>query len=845
VTSEPIRLRFNGGRECVVHVGGVEELGAHWRAEWREAALIGDARVMALYGEAVAARLRVVAARVEQLDFPAGDVHKTRATKERLEDELSTRGLGRELCVVALGGGVSLDVAGFVAATYLRGVPHVNLPTSLLAQVDAAVGGKTGVNTPQGKNLIGAFHQPAVVLVDRDFLRTLPAPEWRNGLAEMVKLAVVADAALFEWIAARTEALRAPGAIDEHPLRRCLEIKAAIVGEDERESGRRSVLNFGHTFGHAIEHALEHSVSHGAAVAMGMILEARVARALGTFGEEDGQRLERCLDELGLPTRRPALCFDRLTPFLATDKKRRAGELRMSLPVHLGEAPATPRPVTMELARRVWDAAPIEEGAIEVASAEPGDPLCLTGGERTVEEVARRLREHPAALHEVRLDLLAPFDDAIYPLLRSPRVIVTCRPAVQGGRFGGSEGERRVILLRALQQRPGYVDVELEASEELRREIWTGRGATRLILSLHRYDASPWTSEAEELGRQPADLLKLAVAIEDPAELASLRSTLAGQRRPVLRIGMGAAGVLSRALPSRFGSPWSYVSEGGEPIAPGQLSLATARSWRVAEERGLTPLGLLGGAQVATSPGPRVYNRLFSERGLPFLYLPVATTRPVETLDLLDALGFAGCSVTMPAKTAVAARVDELRDSAARVGAVNTVVFEVGADGRRRRIGSNTDVVAVRELLRDEAGRRALVLGAGGAARAAVVGLQELGCAVTVSARTSARGAAVATALGAEVVDWEERGTRTFAILVNATPCGADDRGDPMPDGTSATVVLDMVLANDTPLLRRTRGAGGRAISGRQMWVAQGVPQVELLTGQRLTADDLAGALDG
>jgi 3-dehydroquinate synthase len=353
--SEPIELRFADGRGCVVHVGGVERLASLWRAEWREAAVIGDAQVMSLHGGVIAAQLRNVAARVEQLHFCAGEVHKTRATKERLEDELLAHGIGRELAVVALGGGVSLDVAGFVAATYLRGVPYINVPTSLLAQVDAAVGGKTGVNTPRGKNLIGAFHQPVAVVVDRTFLRTLPPREWGNGLAEMVKHAVVADAALFDWIAARTDVLRTPGAIDEHPLRRCLEIKAAIVAGDEREEGRRSVLNYGQTFGHAIEHALEHAIGHGAAVSIGMVLEARVACAAGILAEEEAQRLERCLAALELAVARPELPFSRLEPFLSSDKKRRGGALRMSLPTRIGTTPSAPRVVPLALALRVWE----------------------------------------------------------------------------------------------------------------------------------------------------------------------------------------------------------------------------------------------------------------------------------------------------------------------------------------------------------------------------------------------------------------------------------------------------------------------------------------------------------
>jgi len=362
-----LTLRLADGRSCPVHIGAgvLDELARVWRPEWREAALIGDARVLELHGDAVLARLRPLATRVEVLSFPPGEHAKTRATKERLEDALLAFGFSRGCCVVGLGGGVSLDLAGFVAATYLRGVAHVNVPTSLLAQVDAAIGGKTGVNTPHGKNLVGAFHQPAAVLIDPALLSTLPADEWGNGLAELVKHAVIADAELLRELAARATSLREPVSLDERLLRRGVEIKIEIVGADEREAGRRSVLNFGHTFGHAIEHALDHEIAHGRAVAMGMVLEAGVACELCGLPPSELELLRRCLADLHLPTSPPPIDFSRLAPFLGADKKRRDGELRLALPARLGVMAAPESgytvPVERERLERVWRAA-IEVG---------------------------------------------------------------------------------------------------------------------------------------------------------------------------------------------------------------------------------------------------------------------------------------------------------------------------------------------------------------------------------------------------------------------------------------------------------------------------------------------------
>jgi 3-dehydroquinate synthase len=355
-----IQLRFGERgpeRVCRVVVGPAR-LSDHWQPGWSSAAVIGDANVVALHGEAVARALRELVPRVTVLSFPAGEPHKTRATKERLEDELIAAGFDRQCCVVALGGGISLDVAGFVAATFMRGVSHVNVPTSLLAMVDAAIGGKTGVNTERGKNLIGAIHQPRAVLIDPQFLDTLPAEEWPCGLAEMAKHAVIADEPLFAWLEANAELVaRAPWRGGAYPLRRCVELKGEIVEQDEREAGRRAVLNFGHTVGHALEKTTE--LDHGRAVATGMLVEGRVALSRCGFPPADLSRLRSCLGQLGLPTRPPELDFDALLPYMAVDKKKRRDDrLQLAIPERIGVMASEEGRHTLatdpELVRQAW-----------------------------------------------------------------------------------------------------------------------------------------------------------------------------------------------------------------------------------------------------------------------------------------------------------------------------------------------------------------------------------------------------------------------------------------------------------------------------------------------------------
>ena len=246
--------------------------------------------------------------------------------------------MNRDACVLALGGGVIGDVAGFAAACYQRGVDFVQVPTTLLAQVDSSVGGKTGVNHPGGKNLVGAFHQPRAVISDTDTLRSLPLRELRAGLAEVIKYGLVADAAFLAWLESGLDALLAlePTAV-EYAVRRCCEIKAAIVAEDEREHGRRALLNLGHTFGHAIEAAAGYGEwLHGEAVGVGMLLAADLSRRLGWIGGADVARVRELLVRAGLRVDAPAIGAERALALMGMDKKVLAGRIRLVLLAGIG-----------------------------------------------------------------------------------------------------------------------------------------------------------------------------------------------------------------------------------------------------------------------------------------------------------------------------------------------------------------------------------------------------------------------------------------------------------------------------------------------------------------------------
>ncbi len=296
-------------------------------------AVIADDRVFELHGQKVLSLLSGLGVPVISETFPHGERNKNRSQWARLTNLLLAGGLGRDGCILALGGGVTGDLAGFVAATYMRGIPVVQLPSSLVAMVDASVGGKTGVDVEAGKNLVGSFHPPRFVLADTDLTATLPRAERSQGLAEAVKHGAILDADYLKWIADRSVALLAG---DPDPtaelVARSVEIKAEVVAEDETEAGRRQILNFGHTLGHALEAASDYELSHGDAVAQGMVLESRLGERLGITRPGTTEALIAVLEAVELPVRvEEAPPADTLIELTSRDKKVRGGSARYVL----------------------------------------------------------------------------------------------------------------------------------------------------------------------------------------------------------------------------------------------------------------------------------------------------------------------------------------------------------------------------------------------------------------------------------------------------------------------------------------------------------------------------------
>ncbi len=341
-----------GSRSYAIHLGEglLPQLGVLMAQvlRGRRVLLVTDNHVSAILGETVTVSLRGAGFAVSRSVVPAGEASKCGEQLFALYEAAKQAGLDRSGIVVALGGGVVGDLAGYLAASWLRGIAFVQVPTTLLAMVDSSVGGKTGINLPSGKNLVGAFHQPALVLADLDAFTTLPPRETRAGLAEVVKYGAIRDAQLFQTLEEHTAVFSRPWkdldaagrALFGNVIARCCAIKAEVVAGDEREeSGLRAILNFGHTLGHAIENASGYGrILHGEAVAVGMVAAVRLSARLTGLPEADVARLEKLLVALGLPVRAPGLAWTDLRAAMKLDKKSEAGVPRFVLLKQLGES---------------------------------------------------------------------------------------------------------------------------------------------------------------------------------------------------------------------------------------------------------------------------------------------------------------------------------------------------------------------------------------------------------------------------------------------------------------------------------------------------------------------------
>ncbi|MBD1899626.1 3-dehydroquinate synthase [Trichocoleus sp. DQ-A3] len=334
--------------EIAIASSGLEQLGAKMTSLnlGKKVLVVSNPEIFRHYGQEAIASLKEAGFDVTELTLPAGERYKTLDSVQKIYDATLENRLERSSTLVAVGGGVIGDMTGFAAATWLRGINFVQVPTTLLSMVDAAIGGKTGVNHPQGKNLIGAFHQPRLVLIDPEVLKTLPVQEFRAGMAEVIKYGIIWDADLFEQME-RSPYLDSLPSLDagllQEILARSCQAKADVVSKDEKEAGLRAILNYGHTIGHAVESLTGYRVvNHGEAVGIGMVAAGQIAVNLQMWDKADAQRQDALIQKAGLPTQLPAgLDIEAIIETLQTDKKVKAGKVRFVLPTQIGAVTVT------------------------------------------------------------------------------------------------------------------------------------------------------------------------------------------------------------------------------------------------------------------------------------------------------------------------------------------------------------------------------------------------------------------------------------------------------------------------------------------------------------------------
>lgn len=478
--------------------------------------------------------------------------------------------------------------------------------------------------------------------------------------------------------------------------------------------------------------------------------------------------------------------------------------------------------------------------------------FCVTGGETNLTDLnARLLRNRDLPMQEIRLDLLEGPSFPIPEEIRGATLVATCRRSGEGGSFPGSEDERICRLEEfARSVRPGWIDIETSTPMPgLGRILEVARDlGSRVLFSHHELEPGRLGNLKEvtrSMTARKGDGIKIAYMVDDAADLLDLWKATRDLPEPKVVIGMGPAGLLSRVLYKRFGSGWTYVAEHGKTAtARGQLTLEGAVDMGMPVSNGAALYTLLGGPQIMSSPGPKVYNRLFQKRGIDACYLPVITAEPERTIPFLLELGLRGSSVTMPLKEKVVPLLSTLSDESRRANAVNTITAKENGE----LVGDLTDgegaFQSIKRNLAEVAGKTALILGTGSTARAIGVSLKSHGMEVVLLGRDilRTRRAAEQISVGCgKLVDLE---AFEFDILVNATPVGSLGLDvslvkDPM--GLKGKVVLDVVHGKETKLLRDAGLHGGFSIGGRAMWAEQGRLQLKRWFGLDIEASELEG----
>jgi 3-dehydroquinate synthase len=813
-------------------------------------AIITDANVQAYQSLRLEAFAAAVPRFATTLVIPAGEASKSRAVKDFLEDELFANKLGRDTLIVAVGGGVVGDLAAYVASTFHRGVPLVHLPTTLLAQVDSCIGGKTGINHASGKNLIGSFYQPEAVFVDIATLETLPDAEFYNGMAEVIKYAATLDHDLWEYLETNEAAIKRREADAlTHIITRSAALKIGVVEQDEKESGLRAVLNFGHTTGHAFELLSEYRVPHGFAIASGMRVAMQLSYDIFGYPADDVQRFDALLERYHLKNDYShRFSRDAVWHTITMDKKSREGSPRFVLM-------RSPREYVLAHAveRDTLDAA-LNASVVDDSRAQ----FCVSVMPQYATDIVAMLAKvDDADMIELRIDMM-PVEDVLRVNWAHVRancekpLLITCRTREEGGYFVGTDDERVEIFQNAMIAGVEWIDVEAAHITDIAPRLPIGL-KTRLVLSHHILKAGSTAQQLQDklddMTNTFADVYKLiftADTVNDTLTATNLIEYAKSRFLNVVIHAMGEFGEPSRIIGAMRGNAWTYVASDEQHItASGQITLSDAQNvYRLQEKTSQTSLYGLLGYPTRQSKGKLLHNALYQHLPNPasLLYLnfptPEVTAFWSEWRNLLS-----GLSITIPHKEGIFKLLDELSDEAKQSNVCNTAIPE---DGRWK--GYNTDVLALEDLIAphiNEFRFGTLVVGTGATTQSAITALQRQGVkTIFVIGRNRARVGTITSKFKVRAVTEADFGSLDIGGIIQTTSVGMMPNTDAMPYGSElfrrGIVVMDVVYNPAiTRFLQTAIDEGCTTIAGEEMFVRQAAHQFRLFTGAAVSLEDV------
>ncbi|MBL7990166.1 MAG: 3-dehydroquinate synthase [Candidatus Kapabacteria bacterium] len=775
--------------------------------------------------------------------FPAGEASKSRAIKDDLEDRLFAAKLGRDTLIVAVGGGVVGDLAGYLAATFHRGVPLIHLPTTLLAQVDSCIGGKTGINHSAGKNLIGAFYQPEAIFADITTLETLSDIEFYNGMAEVIKYAASLDPDLWTYLEANEAAIKLRSrAVLSHIIARSAQLKMDIVCADEKEAGIRAILNFGHTAGHAFEALSTYQIAHGFAVASGMRVAMRLSAELLGYPEEAVQRFDTLLERYHLKNDYShRFSRDAVWHSLTMDKKSREG---------------APRFVLMRSPTEYVLAQPVERDAFEralnasIVGAVPPQ-MCVSVMPQYATDIVPMLgRAADADMIELRVDMI-PMEELElmdWEFIRehAPKkpLLVTCRSREEGGYFIGSDEERLAMYNDAMLAGVEWLDVEHAIADELLPYLPIGL-PTKIVLSHHIITTGATFEELrdklDDMTDIYADVYKLIFTADSPSDALVAMNLIEYAKSRFLNVvihAMGELGEPSRILGSVRGNAWTYLALDGEaPTASGQITLSEAKNVYFLHEKSMqiSVYGLLG-YPTRQSRGKYLHNALYkllpNSNSLLYLNFPTPEAKQFWS-DWRESLS--GLSITIPHKEAIFNLLDDISEEARLSGVCNTAI---PINGRWK--GFNTDVLALEDILRPhgkDLEYGVLIIGTGATTQSTIAALNRLGVKkIYVIGRNRARVGAITSKFRVKAVTESDFGMLDIGGIIQTTSVGMTPHVDEMPYGSElfrrGMIVLDVIYNPiRTKFIQTAQYEGCTTITGDEMFIRQAAHQFRLFTG--------------